>query len=149
MLSRFMDKVSPEPNSGCWLWMGGVSSRGYACFSVDGIQRQAHHISYLHFNGPIPEGEIVRHKCDVRSCVNPDHLLVGTYADNSKDMVVRNRQAKGEKQGIAKLSAEQVRRIRSLRGKVSQHGIAVMMGVSQPTVWRVLHGETWGHVDAG
>lgn len=83
---RFTDKVCPEPNSGCWLWMGSVTHRGYGAFSY-GRQMGAHVFSYLWHKGEIPEGLVVHHKCAVRSCVNPDHLEAVTSSVNSLEAV--------------------------------------------------------------
>lgn len=78
------------PESGCWVWMNALSN-GYGAFTKDQIVRKAHRASYECFNGPIPKGLLVRHSCDVRSCINPAHLLVGTNADNIQDAVRRKR----------------------------------------------------------
>lgn len=81
----------PEPNSGCWLWLARVSPNGYGSTNVDGRDTGAHRASYLAFNGPIPSGLHVLHRCDVPLCVNPDHLWLGTNADNVRDMVAKGR----------------------------------------------------------
>ena len=73
---------------------------------------RAHRLSYELFNGPIPFGMCVLHKCDVKICTNPEHLFLGTEADNAKDKVAKNRQAKGESHGMAKLTEKQVQDIR-------------------------------------
>ncbi len=86
----------PEPNSGCWLWTGSLTSGGYGCCWWDGKQTNAHRFSWLAYRGEIPSGQLVLHKCDMPSCVNPDHLFLGTAADNMRDMV-----AKGRKRGGA------------------------------------------------
>jgi len=89
----------PEPNTGCWLWLGLIREGpryGYGDMKMPtgkrgGKARRAHRVSYEAFKGPIPEGMIVRHKCDVRCCVNPDHLVLGTHADNDADARARGR----------------------------------------------------------
>lgn len=94
---RFMSQVIPEPNSGCWLWLGHAmkgyygSLRGRFWVDYDPGQILAHRASYLMFKGKIPEGVLVLHKCDVSLCVNPDHLYLGNHSDNVKDMVDRGR----------------------------------------------------------
>lgn len=97
LLDRFMQFVSPEPNSGCWLWLGYTNHRGYGRFGVgsitDGSSRMdmAHRISYQLHRGEIPAGFFVCHRCDTPSCVNPDHLFLGSRQDNATDMATKNR----------------------------------------------------------
>lgn len=81
---RFWEKVCPEPNTGCWLWMGGVDIGGYGYFHLSNPKRlrKAHRIAYLLLVGPIPENLCLDHKCRVRSCVNPTHLDVVTIGEN-------------------------------------------------------------------
>jgi hypothetical protein len=82
---------TPEPNCGCWLWTGHVNRAGYGVIDRGGRKLGAHRVSYEMNKGQIPHGLVVRHTCDVPSCVNPDHLLIGTQADNIQDAVKRNR----------------------------------------------------------
>ena len=81
-VERFMDKVSPEPNSGCWLWTGCCISSGYGQISLGGKVRYAHRTYYELVKGPIAKGLYLDHKCRVRCCVNPDHLEVVTNREN-------------------------------------------------------------------
>jgi hypothetical protein len=83
---RFEMKYIPEPNSGCWLWTSTVSTRGYGLFKLDRRQQFAHRVAWSLANDrEIPQGLVVRHRCDTPTCVNPDHLELGTHADNAKD----------------------------------------------------------------
>ena len=91
LLDRFMAKVSPEPNSGCWLWIGAIqqsphlkypNSNGYAMFAGPGKSKLAHRTSYELFVGTIPDGLHIDHLCRVRSCVNPYHLEAVTRLEN-------------------------------------------------------------------
>ena len=82
MESRLLAKISPEPNSGCWLWEGALSGGGYGRIFHDGKARQAHRVAYEMFSGPIPEGLELDHLCRVRSCCNPAHLEPVTRAEN-------------------------------------------------------------------
>lgn len=86
MDQRFLNKIIPEPNSGCWLWDAAISNN-YGHYNNKG----AHRVSYETFKGPIPKGLHVLHKCDVPSCVNPDHLFLGTPLDNMIDKVRKGR----------------------------------------------------------
>lgn len=79
-----------EKTSGCWLFQG-TSLRGYGQFRYMGKTQLAHRASYMLFVGPIEPGLYVCHKCDVRSCINPDHLFLGTQSDNMKDCVSKGR----------------------------------------------------------
>lgn len=86
---HFLSKIEPEPNSGCWLWTGYCQRYGF--FKWNGKQTHAHRVSYEIHCGKIPTGMEVCHKCDVPSCVNPDHLFLGSHDDNMKDMVRKGR----------------------------------------------------------
>ncbi len=86
----FGRRWTPEPNTGCWLWMYGTAKAGYGCCTYLG-EVGAHRVSYVIHIGPIPSGQHVLHKCDVPQCVNPDHLVLGTNADNMADMARKGR----------------------------------------------------------
>lgn len=83
---RFDAKYIPEPNSGCWLWLAGCNRDGYGQFWFDGRNRPAHIISYEMFVGKVPAGLTLDHQCDVKCCVNPQHVVPTTMRDN----VLRN-----------------------------------------------------------
>lgn len=90
---RFDAKWTPEPNTGCWLWMAALSKYGYGKIGNEGERRTipAHRASYLLHVGPIPAGLFVCHACDVRHCVNPDHLWLGDAGDNARDAASKGR----------------------------------------------------------
>ena len=81
---RFWDKVIPEPNSGCWLWIGATSSRGYGYFTIKKpISARAHRMTYAVANGsPIADGLDIDHLCRVRNCCNPHHLEAVSCREN-------------------------------------------------------------------
>lgn len=89
-IPRFNKFVREDPN-GCWIWIGGKTSDGYGKFYLNGIKRRAHRVAWVIRNGQIPEGLNVLHNCDNPSCVNPDHLFLGTQIDNIIDMVSKGR----------------------------------------------------------
>ena len=149
VIERFMSHVSPEPNSGCWLWAGSVNNSGYGMFCREqGKAGSAHRISYEIFCEPIPEGLHILHRCDNRVCVNPEHLFFGTNQDNIADMVQKGRQRvlKGEEIGNSKLTEKQVREIFAQRGQKPQRAIAVEYGVARQTIKDILKGKTWKHI---
>ena len=88
--NRIERRSTPEPNSGCWLWDGSLGGPGYGITCVDGKVMSTHRASYIAFVGEIPVGEVVRHRCGTKSCVNPDHLSTGTHSDNITDSVRKN-----------------------------------------------------------
>ena len=92
-LARFHTKYKVNPETGCWEWIGFIHPRGYGQFGVwtEGKTYRAHKFAYERLVGPIPDGMIVRHKCDVKICVRPDHLELGTQADNMRDCLERGR----------------------------------------------------------
>lgn len=89
VMEKFLSKVSPEPNTGCWLWLDSTGNGGYGVMSFkrhDGkwCWEGAHRVAYMLFKGPIPEGLHLDHKCRVRECCNPDHLEAVTRRENMR-----------------------------------------------------------------
>lgn len=132
--------------NGCWEWMM-AKHKGYGYIKIAGRQRRASRWAYLSMKGALPFGACVCHSCDNPGCVNPDHLWIGTQAENRRDAVVKHRQACGERQGLAKLTEWQVLACR----KASKDGfsgriLARCFGVSQTTMRKALSGQTWTHL---
>jgi len=98
---RFLAKISPEPNTGCWLWSAGTIPSGYGVFGVNKKLVIATIWAYEHFNEP-RNGLFVLHKCDTPACVNPDHLFLGTHRDNMDDMHRKGRENYFGRKGPAK-----------------------------------------------
>ena len=94
LYDRIDNMTSPEPNTGCWLWMGSLCD-GYAATSLNRARLSAARVNYERYKCKIPDGMLLRHKCDVPECVNPDHLVVGTNLDNSNDKISRGRFSNG------------------------------------------------------
>ena len=88
---RFMAHVEPEPNTGCWLWTASVDKNGYGWSWRDGIAMRAHRLACNLFLHRSVEGLQVLHRCDVSSCVNPEHLFLGTQQHNLSDMARKKR----------------------------------------------------------
>jgi hypothetical protein len=98
--SRFWRFISPEPNSGCWLWSGGLDRHGYGRFPLNRRDKiAAHRLAWCLSHGDIPSGAFVLHRCDTPACCNPEHLYLGDHAQNMRDMVKRGRcnKASGER----------------------------------------------------
>lgn len=146
---------------GCWLWTGCKTPRGYGYMSIDGKNKRAHRIVWELIHGPIPAGLYVCHHCDTPACCRPDHLFVGTNADNMRDAASKGRMAagdrhgtrlhpgcmpRGEKNSRSKLTAEQVAEIRRLR-ECGQSTVALgtQFGVSQAAIWWICSGRNWKH----
>lgn len=138
---RFLEKV--DRTGDCWIWTSWRNGREYGQF-WDGCQRvYAHRWAYENWNGPIPVGMQVCHRCDVPSCVNPAHLFVGSQMDNVRDCIRKGRSKPppiampGHGAKVTPAIATEIRR-RYERGGVTQARLAVEFGVSQPTINRVL-----------
>lgn len=134
--------------SGCWEWLGRRQSDGYGSLTFAGGDMLAHRLAYTTWVGPIPEGLLVRHKCDNRPCVNPEHLETGTNADNMADRGDRNRQARGSRSAPAVLSESDIPEIRDLynSGLFLLREIAEWYGVGKGAIGSVVRGDTWQHV---
>jgi hypothetical protein len=137
----------PEPNSGCWLWTGCVTERGYACLKIDGTYIYAHRLAFEEMHGKIPESVLVCHQCDVPSCVNPQHLHPGDHLSNQAEKAQRGR-VKGERNPCAKLTAAQVKEIRSSVG-ASNRALSEKFGVANSTISMVRNGLLWRHTANG
>jgi hypothetical protein len=151
---RFWEKVNKRgpvpqhrPELGpCWPWTGCLSPRGngYGYIGDGNRSRRASQVSWeLHF-GPIPEGQQACHHCDNKPCVRPEHLFLGTWRQNMADMRSKERHARGEAMGAARLTAAQVLEIRAAVGP--QSVLASRYGVSQATISDIKCRRTWKHL---
>ena len=146
---RFAERFARGAPDACWLWTAG-KRRGYGSIRDGGRMRQAHRVAWELAHGPIPDGLCVCHKCDNPPCVNPAHLFLGTKQDNNRDRARKGRQGwiKGESNGRARLTEDDVREIRALieLGKHSQREIGQEYGVSRTLIGRIVRSEVWTHV---
>jgi len=150
--ARFYARHIPEPNSGCWLWLGFLDKDGYGFIRYKGKNTRAHRYSYLAHKGEIPENNVVCHKCDNPSCVNPDHLFIGTKKDNTADMISKNRQGSwdyrlGGDSYNAKLTNEQA--IEVYKSSKSYRELANLYGVGTSTIGRIKRKQTYSNVLEG
>ncbi len=149
-LEQFIDRITPEANTGCWLWVGCGSTESYGTIRRNGRTKYAHRVSYESVNGAGSlDGKVARHKCDTPACVNPEHIIPGTNADNMRDAVLRGRfrPKRGEASPNAKLTEQQVLEIRRLvsEGKPTTR-VAHLFNVSSQNVHDICTGATWAHL---
>jgi hypothetical protein len=133
----------------CFDWVGCKNSTGYGTMSrgkEGGLM--AHRVSYEMVKGPIPEGMVVMHSCDNPACVNPDHLSVGTQADNLADMHRKGRReySRGSAHKGAILADTDIPFIRSLAGVFSQRKLAALYGVSRSAICGIQSRRKWSHI---
>lgn len=151
-IAHFWERVSKTEGNGCWEWQGAKHRRtryGYADHVWQKKKITAHRLSWILSVGPIPQGMMVCHHCDNRPCVRPDHLFLGTAADNAADRDAKGRarggRLPGENNGFSKLTAAQVQAIRERHalGTVTQRDIALEFGIGQTSVSRIVRGVRW------
>lgn len=153
VLARFYSKIDgPRQEGMCWEWKKYAGRKSRPTFYLSSYnQILASRASYILHKGEIGDGLHIRHTCDNGICVNPDHLLTGTAADNGHDARVRRRHkpVRHERQNCAKLTWDQVRQIRTLfvTGPYTVAHLANQFGVVQSTVGQILSGKTWFPVD--
>lgn len=136
---RLLARVEYDTNGGCWLWGGSTYPSGYGNMGIGQTNYATHRLSWQEFRGPIPDGLWVLHRCDVRPCINPDHLFLGTHRDNTDDMLMKGR-------GGLKLTPAQVIRIRERRRSESGTALAKAFGVHKTTIYEITKGLTWAHL---
>lgn len=130
-----------QANLNCIIWSGAKNKAGYPITWFNNKWAYAHRVV-----AGAKKGEIVRHTCDNPSCVNPNHLIIGTHSENSRDMVNRNRQAKGESAGASRFTKEVVLQIRALQGSFSSHKLSKMFGMSKTNVLDIWKRKIWKHL---
>lgn len=132
-----------KAESGCWLWTAYRMKNGYGNFRTPARHELAHRSSYRLFVGPLDQRDVM-HKCDNPSCVNPEHLSLGTRRENMRDASNKGRMRIGEAHGRAKLSVEQA--TYALTAPGLQKEIAAALGVTQSHISAIRTGKVWGAV---
>lgn len=140
-------------SDGCWLWTGAKhpdpgGAYGYLYAGKGVSYKVAHRYAWEITFGPIPDGMLVCHRCDVRLCVRPDHLFIGTIADNMADRNAKGRQAYGERLGSARLTEAEVIAIRTryARGGVLYRELASEYGISPVQIGHIVTRRKWKHL---
>lgn len=137
-------------SNGCWVFNGSLDKDGYGVFTYGrGKQVRAHRMAFEFYVGPIPNLILVCHSCDNPSCINPEHLFLGSPKDNTQDMIKKQRRPvlSGDDHPNAKLTEHQAHEIKQLRKQnVPLRSIANQYGISFQTVSSIAKGTTWKHI---
>lgn len=143
-VSEFLKRINKTET--CWEWIGTVTSRGYGHFKKKKRLYRAHRLSFVIHKGNIPNGMMVCHSCDNPSCVNPDHLWLGTGYDNAMDMVNKGRAVgnrtkhySGDENKKTKIKSDIIPIIKTMSESYSQREIATILKVSQATICNVIN----------
>ena len=150
-LRKAIQRYEPDLNSGCWIWSGAMDGKGYGVVFYEKKPHRAHRVLYSVLRGRIPSGLVLRHKCDVKSCVNPDHLIPGTQSENMQDAYDRGQKTplgfRGESNGNVKMSEETAVGIRSkLQAGWRTKDIIRQYGVTRHQVNHIKTGKNWSHI---
>lgn len=140
-------RAQVEKRGGCWKWLGTLKPKGYGLFDGrrDGKRYwSAHRYAYHLLKGPIPKGLHVLHRCDNPSCTNPDHLWLGTNADNHLDKLRKGRQSKGRRVNTAKLREHEVLEIFNSSDSVA--ALSKRFNIHNSVVYNIRNGKCWSHV---
>jgi hypothetical protein len=148
---RFWSRIQRAEGDGCWIWTAARFPAGYGKVALPRSRKLegAHRIAWILTNGPIPFGLWVLHRCDNRPCCRPDHLFLGTCADNVADMIAKGRhlttgRVRSHRQATAKLSEDQVAMIRSrVAAGESRRSVARDVQINRRTVDRIVLGQAY------
>lgn len=140
-----------EDENGCWIWTGSKLESGYGMVRCEqGHYIRVHRASWIVHRGPIPDGLLVCHRCDVPLCINPDHLFLGTSKDNTQDMIKKGRKVTcpGESNPASKHKEDDVKRAREMfaSGNYTRDEISAATGIKKANLYRILTGQTWKHI---
>lgn len=144
-LLKIIEEI-PLNEHGCKIWPNARNNYGYGIFNMSDKSYIVHRTLYLHTYPEDYTGILIRHKCDVRSCCNIDHLESGTARDNAYDKIKRGRQAIGINSGTAKLNDEKVKEIKLMHPTYSYDFLAKKYGVTKQAIAHIIKGRSWKHV---
>lgn len=145
---RLLSRIEVCDQTGCWNWTASKTQRGYGQFWNGVTMRSSHRVSYELHRGPIAEGMHVLHRCDNPACINPDHLFLGTNADNMADRDAKGRGARGQRYKFTKLTPEDVLAIRAAEGTEgpARHAIAAKYGISNKYIRKIWDRKSWRYI---
>lgn len=155
-IERHADRIAQVSESGCMIWLGASTPGGYGIVwdgkkspAGNNVPDGAHRVSFQTSNGAMPESAHVLHRCDVRCCVNPDHLFLGNQDANMKDMAAKGRSCLGSRHGKAKMNESDVVRLRSEYRfhRITAADLAKKSGFGKGAVAAAIRGTTWKHIE--
>lgn len=142
---RLDSNTIPVPESGCLIYLGYLNSSGYGVYEIQNRPYRVHRLFLSRIIGEVPDHLEVCHKCDVPCCVNPEHLFIGSHADNMRDMQNKGRRSPTPlEKRITKLTTKQVIDIRT--GELGARGYARKYGVCHKSICKIIHRKTWRHI---
>jgi hypothetical protein len=144
-IARFWKQVHKTDR--CWRWTGHISRDGHGKVSFRKRTHYTHRVAYELAHGALPAGAVVRHSCDTPACVRPEHLLLGTHADNVADRIARGRSAVGTQNGRSKLDVADVQYIRRVQGAATPTELGRKFGVDRKVIRDIWNGLTWKHLE--
>ncbi len=154
-MRRFWSKVDIRSSNDCWSWKAGRFDFGYGQFWFEGKTMKAHRMAWILTHGKIPDNKLVLHKCDNPPCVNPKHLWVGTYRDNTRDMIIKGRDnyighigLRGESSPFSRMKEDQVKLLRKMykNKEGSTYKLAELFNISKSTAWEIVANKNWVHI---
>jgi hypothetical protein len=145
---RFDSNYIKNNESGCWIWSSSLNHDGYGRIFFKGTRKMAHVVAFEIYREEVPAGMKVCHTCDVRCCVNPSHLFLGTQLDNVRDMITKGRAniPKGSMKKNSKIDEKTAILIkRGLVAGVTPTKLAITLSVSRHIVFSIKNGKSWRH----